>query len=617
MTASLQKILCFIGIVLLPYASLFAQKPYFLPAPSENTRGGLIGGADDVGTIYYGAVPSNAGTKPVLVFIHGYTSNASTWWDGNDMYDQAFSDGYRTAFVSVHPDKSMWTNGELFASMLTTITNYYGVNRVVVVAHSKGGIDTDAALIHYGGYSKVERTITLGSPHFGTQLADLAQSGWVSWLSSVFGQNNEATFVLQTGYMNYFREETDNHPNRPLTNFTTFGTWGYGGILWFSGVYLEANSTVRNSGGNDGVVPYYSTIRPNSAVIFGEKDGRGDLNHFEVSEGNEMWRYIKAQLPSTVTRTQPPVLAATKTNPNAVVYSRSQIISSNQGGNTFFIEKNASKVKVEVFQSSLFDEIQLLDPQNKRVIGLNTTDKERSLFGGDLVKTVELSAPEAGIYEIQSQEPFVAIITTENGVNARFSSDLNDEKLTYQEGEPMHFAVSLEGATQATVTGSLIRTGSLDGTNDRSEEAFVFELSRNAAGVYIGTIPPTLRTGVYSVNVAAVGEGFERDIATSVAVTPSSQGLQDAEPIERALQVYPNPSVGKATFSFAIEEAGNHALTIYDITGKPIQSFNLSDLSVGQHEIDWELPMDLSNGLYLYELTVNGKKITKKLLLNR
>ncbi|MDX1904448.1 MAG: hypothetical protein SFU27_09855, partial [Thermonemataceae bacterium] len=194
-----------LGLLLLVFVlqSAFAQKIVQLPLPSKMNvvEGGSTGGNNDVGTIYYGSVPANSSTKPVLVFIHGYNSSAKTWWEDNDMYSKAYADGYRTAFVSVHPDQTMWTNGQLFAGMLNTITTYFGVSRVVVIAHSKGGVDTDAALIHYGAWNKVERVLTLGSPHFGTPLADLASSGWTSWLGAIFGQNNNATKSLQTGTM--------------------------------------------------------------------------------------------------------------------------------------------------------------------------------------------------------------------------------------------------------------------------------------------------------------------------------------------------------------------------------------------------------------------------------
>ena len=37
------------------------------------------------GSIRYGAVPAGSGGRPVLLFVHGWNSDASTWSGSNDM----------------------------------------------------------------------------------------------------------------------------------------------------------------------------------------------------------------------------------------------------------------------------------------------------------------------------------------------------------------------------------------------------------------------------------------------------------------------------------------------------------------------------------------------------
>src|SRR5690606_15553332 len=110
----------------------------------------------------------------------------------NDMYTYAYNHGYRTAFVDLHPEGTMWDNGQLLSSLLNQITAYFGVSKVVIVAHSKGGVDANAAAAHYGAAPKISRVITLGTPHWGTPLADLAYSSWASWLAELLGQRTEA-----------------------------------------------------------------------------------------------------------------------------------------------------------------------------------------------------------------------------------------------------------------------------------------------------------------------------------------------------------------------------------------------------------------------------------------
>src|SRR5689334_10331425 len=143
------------------------------------------------GTIYYGALPpGGGGSRPVLVFVQGLHSQANMWWtNGNDMYSDAYYAGYRTAFVDLIDagggGGSIWANGQMLAGKLATIAAHYGVPSVNVVAHSKGGLDTNAAIVHYGAAPKVQTLFQLASPNWGSQLADLAYSWWGGWLAAI------------------------------------------------------------------------------------------------------------------------------------------------------------------------------------------------------------------------------------------------------------------------------------------------------------------------------------------------------------------------------------------------------------------------------------------------
>jgi len=594
-----------------------AQKNVELPEPSAivSTEGEIIGGSNDAGTIYYGAVPANAGTKPVLVFIHGYNSSAKTWWDGNDMYNKAYADGYRTAFVSVHPDQTQWTNGQMFAGMLNTICSRYGVSRVVIVAHSKGGVDSDAALVHYGAWNKVERVITLGTPHFGTPLADLASSGWTSWLGAIFGQNNNATKSLQSGAMATFRSQTDPHPNRPKTSFRTFGGWGYSGWLWVSGVYLSWNGGGSSQGGNDGVVNYPSTKRPNSSVIFGVNDSRGNVNHSGIATGTPMWQHIRPQLPASLAREVEPATTPSNYNPNAVVRSNGEFISADRGERTFSTP-NARRVKITIFQNEMANGSSVESDGNvSPVVSTETLDE------GSHIKTLvfEQKSKDAS-FTINSDNAYFAIVETDVNVEATLQTDLNGDKLVYEQGEEMKFNVSLEGASIESVTGTLLRTSDIQGNGDETQMASALTFAAED-GKFVAYQKGNLPAGVYNVAIQVVGNGgIARSIVTSVAVVPSKESAQPA--LENALSMegfgaYPNPSNGKTKIYFEITEKGSHHLTIYDIAGRRVYQSNLSDLDAGKHQVDWDADGALKNGIYLYELESNGKKTTKKMILSR
>jgi triacylglycerol lipase len=63
------------------------------------------------------------------------------------------------------------------ARILVDKINALGHDRVDIIAHSLGGLDARYALAHLGLAAKVRTLVTIGTPHRGTPLADLAISG--------------------------------------------------------------------------------------------------------------------------------------------------------------------------------------------------------------------------------------------------------------------------------------------------------------------------------------------------------------------------------------------------------------------------------------------------------
>ncbi len=172
--------------------------------------------------IYLGAVPPDSEGKPVLLFVHGMGGTASQWWEaGNDMYLTAYNAGYRTAFVTLDfptgepgHSNSVWDNGETLSFQIPFIAAHYGVAQVEIIAHSKGGIDSQTAAVHLGMAPYVHKLITLGTPHLGSELADLAYADWAQWLVQLIGVQSPGLCSITTAEMAEFRALTDEHPDR-------------------------------------------------------------------------------------------------------------------------------------------------------------------------------------------------------------------------------------------------------------------------------------------------------------------------------------------------------------------------------------------------------------------
>ena len=613
-------------------AQQIQEKNLIAPNQMTSIAGDILGsGESDAGNIYYGATPSNlrAGS-PVIVFIHGYSSRASTWWDGNDMYNRAFADGYRTAFVSVNPDKDMWVNGQLFSTMLGTITSRFGVNKVVVVAHSKGGLDTDAALVHYGARNKVERVITLSSPHNGTPLADLAQSGWVSWLSGAFGQVNDATNSLQTGYASYFRSQTDNNSNN-TTPFRTVGAWGYGGILWIPGQYLNWNGGGRWDGGNDGVVTYKSSRRPNSTTLLsGYGNSTTNLDHSEVSRGNYMWNTVKNNLPFSLSKTVARPIEDNFTNPNAVVESRVQILSSEKTSRNFMVEEGVTETMLDIHHLAANEEFVIIAPNGERVNPemLRISEKSTDMFGG-FATTLTIKSPEVGTYSIESKSAFVALVTANEGVSLRMTSDLSDKKYVYNVGETINLTISLLNEMRINTQGAKV-TGAMTLTSNdiKSQKVVVLQFKQND-GEFRATLNDKLDEGIYNIAIQAENGNFSKSLVASIAVVDgvlhtlgsnNSTSPINENSVEsiKLLPSFPNPFTTQTTISFELKNSSPAVLTIYDGIGRTVETVDLTSYGIGTHQyIRNANQARLKTGLYIAEIRNGNERVTQTMIYSK
>ncbi|TMU87592.1 hypothetical protein FGG79_05580 [Bacillus sp. BHET2] len=390
----------------------------FLLLPSWSKAGSF--GKDDPsgvpGQWYVGTTPSYvAPSKHPILYVHGLNSSSNTWWNENNMYETAYQNGYETAFVDLYPTKNMWDNGALLAQKIRDIYNYYG-EKIVVVAHSKGGIDTQSALVHYGAYPYVERVITLSTPHYGSELADLAYSSWAGWLAGILGSKNDATYSLQTGYMSYFRSETDQHVNVNKNPIYTFGgnKWGsFGSSLYWGGLYLSAY------GRNDGAVTVNSSRLPYATEL-----KVGGWNHSTIKEGSSTFNLFKDYLNEA-----PPMSGYNITGvvDSGVTSDASSFVRggeySGKKQETVWVEQGAQAVTFDWISNSPSSQLALKDPERKSHSIFNVKKDESGYFNGAYHHTVTIQGPVPGEWTIEaSSSSFEKYL-----LQVSFESVMNDE----------------------------------------------------------------------------------------------------------------------------------------------------------------------------------------------
>jgi hypothetical protein len=149
--------------------------------------------------------------------------------------------------------------------------------------------------------------------------------------------------------------------------------------------------------------------------------------------------------------------------------------------------------------------------------------------------------------------------------------------------------LEMTASTQASNTWQtlLYDPTSVNEADDITQFVILFDPGANTADQYYFD----------NFSLVLVGNVNESDVATS-------------------LSTFPNPSAGITTFKYDLYKSGKVSLSIQDISGKIIHSEDLGFQSAGSNQIIWNAE-DTSNGLYFYTLTVDGKAVNGKLILNK
>ncbi len=363
----------------------------------------MVLAAGQPGTITYGPAPVPPMKPQVVVYVHGWSAGSETWTVGNDMPKRASQAGFRTAFVDLYPDRSMWDNGALLAQELGRIMTHYGTASVTLVAHSKGGVDAQTCAVYNGMAAHISQIITLGTPHHGTPLADLAWSSWAGWLAGLIGQKNEGNRVLQTGYMAWYRSQTDGRPeSRNVPMATAAGTKAgpFFSMYYWGGLAI--------SGTSDGVVPLGSTHNPNERKHLFDRY----WNHGELPLGSNTWSYLQAQIAAYAGTFQAPVRFTDDDSPAVPAPEPDQPLDRiYRGGRTesglasFEVPVDSGQPLVHfILQTSVAPVWARIVSPSGRVQALRVQGKQGPLPGAHTL-AITKPAPEPGLWRISFMAP--------------------------------------------------------------------------------------------------------------------------------------------------------------------------------------------------------------------
>jgi hypothetical protein len=129
----------------------------------------------------------------------------------------------------------------------------------------------------------------------------------------------------------------------------------------------------------------------------------------------------------------------------------------------------------------------------------------------------------------------------------------------------------------------------------------------NAAGAVV--------TGV-TIDIDGDLRGTSPDIGADEYTYIPPTGITQPEISEGKLQVYPNPSTGKITIRYALQDAGYSNLQLMNNLGQTMYTVVEEQQLAGIHSTTIDIrALGLSNGIYVIRLNAGGKSSTIKLLL--
>jgi pimeloyl-ACP methyl ester carboxylesterase len=202
---------------------LFYLFSFFLNAQNINdfyynvSNGNSSMGNYAPGSIIYPTGYSNYSSDTPVIFVHGFMGKVSNAYEAN--IDQVKNFHLKAAFVQLKRLGSTVENGQLLKRMIDRVRSHFNVSTVSIVAHSRGGMDTERALygqnpyVNYSlpsfGYEGVDGVYTLSSPLRGARVADLGATlslfSGVTWVTMWYTNGWSMTSGSVNSFHNWAR----------------------------------------------------------------------------------------------------------------------------------------------------------------------------------------------------------------------------------------------------------------------------------------------------------------------------------------------------------------------------------------------------------------------------
>ncbi len=217
------------------------------------------------------ASPTVAGAataKNPILLTHGLTADSLSWLPFEARLQ---ADGYRVYTVDI-PNRGFGDiaqNAKTVQAKVAQIRSETGAAKVDLIGHSEGGLENRYYLKYLGGASVVERYVSLGTPNYGTYMANIINfypinqicvaceemttgSSFLANLNSVDDTPGTVKYTaIYTNYDELVRPVTNaalrnGSTNKSLQSICPWRVVGHIGLVLDGSVYQMARAALRD-----------------------------------------------------------------------------------------------------------------------------------------------------------------------------------------------------------------------------------------------------------------------------------------------------------------------------------------------------------------------------------
>ena len=139
------------------------------------------------------------------------------------------------------------------------------------------------------------------------------------------------------------------------------------------------------------------------------------------------------------------------------------------------------------------------------------------------------------------------------------------------------------------------------------------EGTTNASGIAVINVTVPV-SGV--MHVGAFLHDYEYDMAEIII----GLGIAGSEGPSAALSLdrpYPNPITENASLGFSVPFSGNVEISVYDVSGRMVESILSGSVESGAHSVNWAPGSEIASGVYFIRLTTDGGVLTQQAMVIR